>query len=143
MTDAQAAWDEQRRQAVAGHAAAMAAARAAEAAQAAELLAGFVRRAGERGLPPAPLSARSLNGRSTYRTRLRGWYLKANRSVAVGADAGFYVLTVPSSWRARLTGAVVEPSVPRLVIGAGGGDGETMSLAELLERRLDAGVTWP
>ncbi|MDT4991615.1 MAG: hypothetical protein QOH97_1507 [Actinoplanes sp.] len=32
---------------------------------------------------------------------------------------------------------------PRLIVGAGGGDGETMSLAELLERRLDAGVTWP
>ena len=143
MTDARADWHEQRRRAVDGHAAALAAARAAEAAQAADLLSDFVRRAAERGLPPRALSARSLNGRSTYRTRLRGWYLKANRSVAVGEDSRFYVLTVPPSVRARLTGAVVEPSVPRLVIGAGGGDGETMPLAELLQRRLDAGVSWP
>ena len=50
---------------------------------------------------------------------------------------------MPSSLRARITGAEVEPSVPRLVIGAGGRDGETMSLAELLERRLEAGANWP
>jgi hypothetical protein len=30
-----------------------------------------------------------------------------------------------------------------LVIGAGGGDGESFTLAQLLERRLDAGVPWP
>jgi hypothetical protein len=63
--------------------------------------------------------------------------------VAVGADGQFYALTVPPSLRARFTGADVEPSTPRLVIGAGGGDGETMPLAQLLQRRLDAGVTWP
>lgn len=143
MTQEQADWHERRRQAVAGHAAAQEAARAAEAAQATDLLADFVRRAAERGLPPTVLAARSLDGRSTYRTRLRGWYLKANRSVAVGEDGGFYVLSVPSSLRARLTGAVVEPSVPRLVVGAGGGDGETMPLAQLLQRRLEAGANWP
>lgn len=143
MNDPHADWHEQRRRAVDGHAAALAAARDAEAAQAAELLADFVRRAAERGLSPEVLTARSLNGRSRYRTRLRGWYLKANRSVAVGEDGRFYVLTVPPSVRARLTGAVVEPSVPRLVIGAGGGDGETMPLAQLLQRRLDAGPRWP
>jgi hypothetical protein len=141
--DDRAAWHEQRRQAVAGHAAALEAGRAAEARQAAELLAGFVRRAAERGLPPAALSARSFDSRATYRTRLRGWYLKANRSVAVGEDGQFYVLSVPSSLRARFTGAEVPPSIPRLVIGAGGGDGETMPLALLLERRLDAGAVWP
>jgi hypothetical protein len=138
-----AAWHEQRRQAVAGHAAAQDAARAADAAQASDLLADFVRRAAQRGLRPEPLSARSLNGRSTYRTRLRGWYLKANRSVAVGADGAFYVLSVPASVRARFGGADVQPSIPRLVIGAGGGDGETMALADLLQRRLDAGADWP
>jgi hypothetical protein len=141
--DARAAWHEQRRQAVAGHAAALSAARAAEAAQARDLIADFLRRAQERGLRPETLSARSLDGRSTYRTRLRGWYLKANRSVAVGTDGAFYVLTVPASLRARFAGAEVQPSEPRLVIGAGGGDGETMPLAELLRRRLDAGADWP
>jgi hypothetical protein len=143
MDDERAAWDEQRRQAVAGHAAAFEAGRAAEAAEAAELLAGFVREATERGLPPSVLRATSFDGRATYRTKLRGWYLKKNRSVAVGEDGGYYVLTVPSSLRARFAGAEVRPSVPRLVVGAGGGDGETLPLAQLLRRRLDAGVTWP
>ncbi|MEV4708586.1 hypothetical protein [Actinoplanes sp. NPDC049316] len=136
-------WHEQRRQAVAGHAAALEAARAAEAGRAAELLAGFVRRAAEAGLPPGPLRAVSFDGRSTYRTSLRGWYLKANRSVAVGEDAHYYVLSVPSSLRARFSGADVSPSTPRLVVGAGGGDGETIPLADLLDRRLTAGVVWP
>ena len=52
MDDERAAWHEQRRQAVAGHAAAFEAGRAAEAEQAAALLADFVRRAAERGIPP-------------------------------------------------------------------------------------------
>ena len=143
MDDERAAWHEQRRQAVAGHAAAFEAGRAAEAEQAAALLADFVRQAGERGLTPVVLSAKSFDGRSTYRTKLRGWYLKRNRSVAVGADGEYYVLTVPPSLRARFSGADIPPSVPRLVVGAGGGDGETFPLAELLQRRLDAGATWP
>jgi hypothetical protein len=89
------------------------------------------------------LRATSFDGHATYKTRLRGWYLKKNRSIAVGTDGGYYVLTVPSSLRARFTGADIQPSVPRLVVGAGGGDGETVPLAQLLRRRLDAGVTWP
>ena len=141
--DGAADWHEQRRRAIAGHAAALEAGRAAEAAEAAELLAGFVREAASRGLTPAVLSARTFDGRSTYRTRIRGWYLKSNKSVAVGTDAGYYVLTVPSSLRARLTGADLQPSIPRLVVGAGGGDGETIPLAQLLQRRLDLGVSWP
>ena len=141
--DDRAAWDEQRRQAVAGHAAALEAGRAAEAEQAGRLLADFVRRATERGLPTVVLRAKAFDGHATYRTRLRGWYLKANRSVAVGADGRYYVLTVPSSLRARFTGADVTPSAPRLIVGAGGGDGETMPLEKLLQRRLDAGAVWP
>jgi len=143
MDDERAAWEAQRRQAVAGHAAALDADRAAEAERGAALIAGFLRRAAERGLAPAALRARSFDGRTTYRTDVRGWYLKANRSIAVGEDGGYYVLTVPSSLSARFTGARVAPSPPRLIVGAGGGDGETVPLAQLLERRLDAGVTWP
>jgi hypothetical protein len=138
-----AGWHEQRRRAIAGHAAAQEAGRAAEAAEAGELLASFVREAADRGLTPSVLSARTFDGRSTYRTNVRGWYLKSNRSVAVGTDGCYYVLSVPSSLRARLTGADLQPSVPRLVVGAGGGDGETVPLAQLLRRRLDLGVSWP
>jgi predicted nucleic acid-binding Zn-ribbon protein len=143
MDDERAAWHEQRRQAVAGHAAAQEAGRAAEAEKAAALLADFVRQAGERGLPPSVLTATSVDGRGRYRTNVRGWYLKTNRSVAVGADGQYYVLSVPPSLKARFTGADIRPSVPRLVVGAGGGDGETLPLAQLLQRRLDAGVDWP
>ena len=141
--DDRAAWHEQRRQAIAGHAAALAASREAEAREAAALLAGFVRRAAERGLPPHPLTARSFDGRATYRTRARGWFLKSNRSVAVGEHGEYFVLTVPASLRARFAGAELTPSTPRLIVGAGGGDGETIPLAQLLDQRLDAGVSWP
>ena len=141
--DERTAWHEQRRRAVDGHAAALAAARAAEAREAAALLAGFVREAAQRGLPPHPLAARSFGGNTTYRTKVRGWYLKSNRSVAVGDDGEYYVLTVPGSLRARLTGARLTPSTPRLIVGAGGGDGETIPLAQLLRQRLEAGVSWP
>ena len=141
--DHQAAWRERRRQAVAGHAAAQQAERDAEAAHGQRLIADFVRRAHQRGLTPVRLTARAVTGHATYRTRLRGWYLKENRSVAVGVDGQFYVLMVPASLRARLTGADVPPSRPRLVIGAGGGDGESVPLEVLLQRRLDAVDGWP
>jgi hypothetical protein len=143
MDEERADWTERRRQAIAGHAAALEAGRAAEAREAAALLDDFVRRAAERGLPPHPLTARTFDGRATYQTHVRGWYLKSNRSVAAGEDGEYYVLTVPASLRARFTGADLSPSMPRLVVGAGGGDGETVPLARLLDRRLDAGVSWP
>src|SRR3954471_23951127 len=143
MDDERAAWQQQRRRAVAGHAAALEAGRAAEAREAAALIDGFVHAALERGLTPQTLTARSFDGRATYRTHVRGWYLKSNRSVAVGEDGEYYVLTVPASLRARFTGSDLSPSMPRLIVGAGGGDGETVPLAQLLAQRLDAGVSWP
>lgn len=143
MQDEQAAWREQQRQAVAVRAAALEADRAAEARRAEALLDDFVHRAAERGLTPHVLSARSLDGRSTYRTNVRGWYLKADRSVAVGEDGGYYVLTVAPSLRARFAGADLSPSAARMIVGAGGGDGEPIPLATLLERRLAAGDRWP
>jgi hypothetical protein len=139
----QSEWTQRRRQAIAGHAAAFDESRTAEAREAGTLLDDFVRRATERGLPPHPLSARAFDGRATYRTHVRGWYLKSNRSVAVGEDGKYYVLTVPASLRARFAGADLSPSTPRLIVGAGGGDGETVPLAQLLDQRLDAGVSWP
>ncbi|MGX6605554.1 hypothetical protein ACWKSP_26000 [Micromonosporaceae bacterium Da 78-11] len=142
-TDERAVWQQQRRAAVAGHAAALEAGRAAEAREAAALIDDFVHRAAERGLTPQTLIARSFDGRSTYRTHVRGWYLKANRSVGVGEDGEYYVLSVPASLRARFAGADPTPGMPRLIIGAGGGDGETVPLAQLLARRLNAGVSWP
>jgi hypothetical protein len=143
MDDERADWTERRRQAITGHEAALEASRAAEAREATALLDDFVRRATERGLAPHPLTARTFDGRATYRTHVRGWYLKSNRTVAVGEDGEYYVLTVPASLRARFTGADLSPSMPRLIVGAGGGDGETVPLRRLLDQRLDAGVSWP
>jgi hypothetical protein len=143
MQDEQVAWREQQRRAVAGRAAALEADRAAEARRATALLDDFVRRAGELGLEPHTLNARTLDGRSTYKTNVRGWYLKSDRSVAVGETGEYYILTVPSSLRARFAGADLSPSMPRMIVGAGGGDGEPMPLGQLLDRRLNAGAHWP
>jgi hypothetical protein len=143
MQDEEASWREQQRRAVAVRAAALEADRTAEARRAEALLDEFVHRAGERGLRPHTLTARTLDGRSTYKTHVRGWYLKSDRSVAVGEDGGYYVLTVAPSLRARFTGADLSPSLARLIVGAGGGDGETIPLRTLLDRRLDAGDRWP
>jgi len=143
MRDEQVAWREAQRHAVAVRAAALEADRAAEARRAEALLDDFVRRAAERGLAPHTLTARSLDGRSTYRTNVRGWYLKADRSVAVGEDGEYYVLTVSPSLRARFAGADLSPSMARMTVGAGGGDGDPIPLQTLLERRLTAGDRWP
>lgn len=137
------AWAEQRAFAVARHAAARERRRAAESEQARRLVADFVREARERGLRTTALTARGYNGRGTYRTGLHGWYVRADRSMAVGTDGEFYLLTVPASLRARLTGATVQPQVPRLIIGEGARDGESMPLHALLRKRLDAGDAGP
>jgi hypothetical protein len=140
---ADADWAERRRRAVAQHGAELDRRRSAEVAEARRLVADFARAAHARGLRLTALTARAYNGRATYRTGLRGWYLRPDRSLAVGADGGFYVLTVPASLRARVTGVVVQPQDPRLIVGEGGRDGESMPLAALLRQRLDAGDDWP
>ncbi|WP_069385751.1 hypothetical protein [Cellulosimicrobium cellulans] len=111
--------------------------RAQESAAARALLADFVVAARERGVPPEPLRARAFTGGATYRTGVEGWYLRRNRSVAVGTDGAFYVLGVPASLAARVRGATLEPSDPPLVLGKGGRDGESVDLADALARLLD------
>jgi hypothetical protein len=130
---------QERREAAAEHARALERQKAAETAQARVLIAGFAQQARERGLRPAALTARAQNGRAQYRTRLTGWYLRHDHSLAVGVDGEFYILTVPTSMRSRLTGADVPPADPPLVVGAGGRDGDSIPLQDLLQLRLDAG----
>ncbi|WP_188037713.1 hypothetical protein, partial [Actinotalea sp. JY-7885] len=125
-------WRDQRSEAAAAHAAELERRRAAESAQARAMIARFVAEARERGVAPVPLRARSYDGQSRYRTPLKGWYLRRNESVAVGTDGEFYVLTVPGSLRALLTGATPEPSDPPLVLGKGARDGESIDLADAL-----------
>ncbi|WFE21300.1 hypothetical protein O7621_26210 [Solwaraspora sp. WMMD937] len=132
-------WARQRRQAIAAHAADQQRRRASEALQAADLLAEFVAAARRHGIAAQHLSAQPHHGRGRYRTGLHGWYLKSDRTLAVGTDGNLYLLTVPASLRSRLTGVRVSSMEPRLVIGAGGRDGESIPLATLLDRRLAAG----
>ncbi|NUO57428.1 MAG: hypothetical protein HOV71_15965 [Hamadaea sp.] len=131
-------WRRRRDDAVAKHAAAVARAREIETNQARKLVAEFVEEARRRMLPPERLVAFAFNGRSHYRTELHGWYIHPNHSLAVGVDGEFYVLGVPASLRSRLFGARPAPSDPMLVIGRGAKDGESISLRELLHRRLAA-----
>ena len=66
-----------------------------------------------------------------------------DRSVAIGTDGGYYVLSVPASLRAQFTGVAIEPQDPRLIVGEGARDGESMPLKTMLQMRLDAGNDWP
>jgi len=141
--DGSGSWAEQRRRAVAAHAAADARRREAEVERARELIKEFVREALERGLRQTQLTATAYNGRTRYRTPLTGWYLDVAQIHAADTAGAFYVLTVPSSLRARLTGATPRPEPPKLVIGEGGPDGQSMPLPTLLRKRLDAGDGWP
>ena len=130
-------WRDQRTAAAASHERELTRRRAEETARAHRLLVEFVAEAGRRGIAPVSVRARSYNGRSRYRTATTGWYLRLNESVAVGTDGSFYVLGVPSSLRALLTGVVLTPSDPPLVLGKGGRDGESIDLPDALALVLD------
>ena len=136
-TDADADWHAQRQRAVEAHARAQRERKAREAAEAKRLIAAFLRDAAARGLQPVALTAPAYEGRARYRTGLRGWYVNRARSLAVDTDGEFYVLDVPNSIKARLTGADVRPQPPPLIVGEGGKDGEAIALKELLQRLLD------
>jgi hypothetical protein len=135
-------WSTRRGDAAAEHAARLDRARAAEAEQASALLAEFVHQARQRDLPTVALRARALNGRTLYRTGLTGWYLRRNGTIAVDDRGRFFVMSAPTSLQGRLRGVTLAPSDPPLVVGAGGRDGESIPLPDLLRQRLDAGETW-
>lgn len=132
-------WRASRREAFEVQAQAQRRAEEAESKRARPLVADFLRRAREQGLAPVPLRARAYSGSATYRTRLRGWYLQPTGPLAIGEDGEYYVLVAASGLTARLRGVDVAPSPPPLAVGRGARDGESMSLQELLDRRLAAG----
>jgi hypothetical protein len=129
-------WSQQRRRAIAAHAAELERQKAAESERAAAMLVEFARTARARGLPTVALVARSHDGRHRYRTGLRGWYLRPDGGIAVGEDGQFYILSVQRSLRALMTGARLQPSRPPLVLGEGGRDGERMPLRAQLDSLL-------
>jgi hypothetical protein len=88
------------------------------------------------GPAPEPLRVRGYGGRGEARTRLRGWYLRFDRTAALGADGNFYMLIAPLSALDRLRGVHPEPARPPMVLGEGGKDGESVELPVALERVL-------
>ncbi len=132
-------WAVRRRHAAAAHADREQSRRAGETAKAREIVAGFVAEATSRGLRTERLRVRPYSGRGSYRTAVEGWYVRRDHSLGVGVDGEFYVLSVPTSLGARLSGARLEPSDPPLVAGRGARDGQSMDLAALLRKRLEAG----
>lgn len=129
-------WRDQRAEAAEQHARSLRRRQAAESAEARGLIAQFVADATARGVAPVPLRATSYDGRMRYRTATRGWYLRRNQTVAVGTDGEFYLLTVPRSLRALVSGATPVPSDPPLILGKGARDGESIDLVDALRIAL-------
>ena len=107
-----------------------------ESADAQVLIDHFVERARQAGLATEELMARPWSGRGRYRTGLVGWYLRKDHSMGVGLDGAYYVLTVAPQRFGRWRTVAIEPTAPPLQPGLGARDGESASLSELLELRL-------
>ena len=129
-------WSQQRAEAVRLQAERLQARQDAEHTRAEALLREFVAAARDAGLPAEPLQVQGYGGRGSARTPLRGWYLRVDRTLGVSTDGDFYVLTAPIGLLDRLRGTRPEPRRPPLTLGAGGKDGESLPLAEALERLL-------
>ncbi len=134
---------EEAREKAAYHAAAADRAREKDVREATATLEAFVAEATSRGLRTSRFTARPYSGSGRLRTDVEGWYVKRDRSLGVGRDGGWYVLVVPPSLRARLTGVRLEPSEPSTQVGRGARDGESIALDVLLRQRLDAGDDFP
>lgn len=122
------------------HASRLAQQRAAETARARALITDFVQETHRRNLAPQRLKAWPRSGATRrYPTDLTGWYVRRDHRAAVGSDGEFYLLTVdvPARFRWQAWRSVpVVPTPPRLVLGMGGRDGESVDLAVALARVL-------
>lgn len=126
-------WSDRRREAALEQQRRLDARQAAESERAQALIDAFLARAEQDAVPPEPLVVQGYRG-GHARTTLTGWYLKNDRSVALGSDGGFYVLRADLGLRDRLRGFTPTPVPPPLIVGEGGGDGETIDMAAALER---------
>jgi hypothetical protein len=107
-----------------------------ESAKARVLIDRFVARATEQGLATEELTARPWSGRGRYRTGVVGWFLRRDLSVGVGTDGSYYQLVVPPTRFGRWRTVPLTPTPPPLQVGKGARDGESVTLAELLDARL-------
>lgn len=134
MTDS-ADWAAQRTEAAAEQERRLHARKAVEHDKARAILDAFVQMAKER-LPVERLVVQGYGGRGSARSDVEGWYLRLDRTIGVGTDGSFYVLTAPLGVLDRVRGVQLEPTPPPLIIGAGGKDGDSIELVAALERLL-------
>lgn len=129
-------WAEQRRKNAALQAQRLRERDAAESAQAAGYLEKFVGAARREGVASEPLFVQAKDGKHRAKTPLKGWYLKADQSVAVDENGDFYILVGPLTLKERLAGVKPSPTAPPLILGKGGRDGEQIDLVEALSARI-------
>lgn len=87
-------------------------------------------------LPTERLVVKGYGGRGSARSDVEGWYLRLDKTIGIGTDGAFYVLTAPLGVRDRLRGVRLTSTPPPLIIGAGGKDGDSIELLAALERLL-------
>ncbi|QKD80577.1 hypothetical protein HPC72_03260 [Actinomyces marmotae] len=131
----EADWAARRREAAAQRARMLRASRSAETARAERIVRAFLSAASAEGLEPVALRAKGYGGGSA-RTPLRGWYLRADRTVAIDVEGRFYILTRQLGLRDRLLGVCPSPDPVPLTIGEGGRDGDVVPLRFALDRLL-------
>ena len=96
----------------------------------------FVATAAARGLQPEPLRALLMDG-TRVRSDQVGWYINKGQTLAIAPDGRFFKLLTTGGRFARFTGVKLSPSLPPMVVGRGGRDGETGDLKDFLDRTLD------
>jgi hypothetical protein len=106
-----------------------------EHAKARKILGEFVAVARDR-LPTEPLVVKGYGSRGTAKSDVEGWYLRIDKTVGLGTDGEFYVLTAPLGLLDRIRGVHLTPTPPPLIIGAGGKDGDSIELVAALDRLL-------
>ncbi len=106
-----------------------------EAVAAQVLIDEFVATAAARGLRPEPLRALLMDGTRVKSDQV-GWYLNKGQTLAIAPDGRFFKLLTTGGRFARFTGVKLSPSMPPMVVGRGGRDGETGDLKDFLERAL-------
>jgi len=129
-------WARRRRDDAVERAEMLARRRRGETDRARAMLTTFAAAAARADLRPEMLRVQDYGGRGTARTGVTGWYLRGDRTAAVGTDGQFYVLTARLSVLDRLRGTAVTAQEPPLVLGAGGKDGDSLDLAAALTRLL-------
>ncbi|WP_298132428.1 hypothetical protein [Micropruina sp.] len=96
----------------------------------------FVATAAARGLRPEPLRALLMDGTRVKSDQV-GWYINKGQTLAIAPDGRFFKLLTTGGRFARFTGVKLSPSLPPMVVGRGGRDGETGDLKDFLDRTLD------